>query len=110
MLLPVASAELVPEQAPVAATLEPASPVQDWNEPSFHLRTPAAERKRQLGTSYLRPDHRQLATGLASQFSGTQMKKGVVQPLLTTELEPGEVIRSTLQMPHPLAICSVLDP
>ena len=63
-----------------------------------------------MGTSYIRPDHRQLATGLASQFSGTQMKKGVVQPPLPTELEPGEVIRSTLQMTHPLAAGSALEP
>ena len=79
------------------------------NLPSFSLVTPTKERKRVLGTPHTRPDHRQASTGKKAVEAGYQMKRTVMPPLLTEEVEPGMAIQLALNMKHPFATDAELD-
>ena len=68
---------------------------------TFGMITPAAERKRPVGQLCKLVDHKQARSGKAAVGSGYQMKKGVVSPLFTVELEPGEAVRQSLEFVHP---------
>ena len=68
---------------------------------SFDLCTPASDRKRALGTPSRHLAHRQATAGRRAVQAGYQMRRGLVPPLLSEEVEPGEAIKLALAMIHP---------
>eukprot|EP00435_Cladocopium_sp_Y103_P070365 s1247_g35.t1 len=77
-----------------------------WHDPfqhfaaSFELCTPAAERKRELGSSKPWKDHRQMASAAKAQWAGYQLKRGAAT---------GQAIRAALQVIHPFTIAAPLS-
>ena len=71
--------------------------------PSFALTTPAADRKRPLGSGKPWPGHRQEASAAKAQWAGYQLKRGAAKPLFEFELEPGQAIEFALRALHPFA-------
>ena len=71
---------------------------------SFALCTPAADRKRALGSSKPWPGHKQAGTAQKAQSAGYQLKRGAAKPLLEVELEPGQAIKAALQVVHPFTV------
>ena len=71
--------------------------------------TPATERKRQLGTPTRSLPHKQAGSGTNAVRSGYQMKRGVVRPLFTEEVEPGEAARQALEFVDPFTLEFNLD-
>jgi len=71
--------------------------------PSFGLKVPAHDRKRELLSTRPWKVHRQADTARRALAAGYQLKRGALKPLLGIELEPGEAIRWVLQVPHPFS-------
>ena len=59
-------------------------------------------RKQKLGIPYIHEDHKQAEYGQYAISAGKQTKNSRVQPLITTEMEPGRVIEEMLKLKHPL--------
>ena len=76
--------------------------------PSFALVTPAADRKRELGSGKPHRLHRQEATAQKALQAGYQLKRGALKPLLQIELEPGQAIEWTLKLRHPFTVMETL--
>ena len=55
-----------------------------------------------MGISYLRDEHRQAEYGKFALSAGKHTKNSRVQPLITEEMEPGQVIEEMLKLKHPL--------
>eukprot|EP00439_Symbiodinium_sp_Y106_P067567 s3967_g11.t1 len=73
----------------------------DWRTPTFALVTAAAYRKRPHGAPVKILEHRQRSSGKRAVAAGYQRKKSVVEPLITTELHPGEAVAFALDAVHP---------
>ena len=71
---------------------------------SFSLTTPAADRKRALGSGKLWRGHRQAATAVQALAAGYQLKRGAAKPLLELEMEPGQAIEFALSVIHPFTV------
>eukprot|EP00435_Cladocopium_sp_Y103_P025489 s1800_g6.t1 len=69
--------------------------------PSFALSTPAADRKRPLGSGKPWPGHRQEVSAAKAQWAGYQLKRGATKPLFEFEMEPGQAIEFALRALHP---------
>ena len=78
--------------------------------PSFALRTPAADRKRALGSGKVWGGHKQAETARKALHAGYQLKRGAAQPLLDIEMEPGESIAFALHLVHPFTVPVALPP
>ena len=76
--------------------------------PSFALVTPAADRKRELGSSKPHRLHRQEATAQNALQAGYQLKRGALKPLVQIELEPGQAVEWTLKLKHPFTVMETL--
>ena len=77
---------------------------------SFQLTTPAADRKRTLGSGREHQVHRQAESAQKALQAGYQLKRGAVKPLLQIELEPGQAIEWVLKLKHPFSIAVALPP
>eukprot|EP00435_Cladocopium_sp_Y103_P019288 s2614_g4.t1 len=71
---------------------------------TFQLVTPAADRKRALGSGKSWPGHRQEDTARKAQWAGYQLKRGAAKPLLETEMEPGQAVLAAMQAVHPFTM------
>ena len=67
----------------------------------FHLCTPAADRKRPVGSQCKWLERRQASSGRKAVSSGYQMKRGVVAPTFLQEPEPGQATPMALDVVHP---------
>ena len=88
-------------QAPLDIASSVLCPEGSQFKPSFEMQTNDA-RKRKLGISYKRDEHRQGEYGRYAISAGRQTKNSRVQPLIATEMEPGKVIEEMLTLKHPL--------
>ena len=68
---------------------------------TFSLVTPHAERKRPVGQPCRFRDHKQAASGKKAVHAGYQMRRGLVPPLFSHELEPGQAVKVALDFDHP---------
>ena len=76
-------------------------------KPYFQLR--AAERKRPHGTPVPWAESARTPGVVAAIAAGYQRKRGLVPPLITLELEPGEAIQAMVHSKHPLGRKPKLD-
>ena len=68
---------------------------------TFTMKVPAHERKRPLGQPCRFREHRRMVSGAKAVRAEYQMKRGLVPPLFTEEVEPGEAVRLALDFVHP---------
>ena len=78
--------------------------------PTFALTTPAADRKRPVGSGKPWPGHRQQGSAAKAHWSGYQLKRGAAKPLLEFEMEPGQAVEAALHVVHPFTVAMPLDP
>ena len=83
-------------------------PGGDPLEATFHMTT--SDRKRRLGQPMPWKSHRQQATAEKAQAAGYQLKRAAVPPLLQKEMEPGQAVRTALEIPHPFSLEPPLPP
>ena len=88
-------------QAPLNIASSVICPEGSQFKPSFGMKTNDG-RKRTVGISYLREEHRQADYGKFAISAGKQTKNSRVQPLITEEMEPGKVVEEMLKLKHPL--------
>ena len=68
----------------------------------------AIDRKRPIGTPTRWEPGRRMVSGRLALASGYQLRRGLVPPLLSREVEPGEAIRILVGVPHPFADIGVV--
>ena len=68
------------------------------------------DRKRPLGQAMPWKPHRQRDTAERAQAAGYQLKRAAVPPLLQVEMEPGQAVRTALEIPHPFSLEPPLPP
>ena len=83
-------------------------PGKDPLEATFGVTTP--DRKRPLGQAMPWKPHRQRDTAERAQAAGYQLKRAAVPPLLQVEMEPGQAVRTALEIPHPFSLEPPLPP
>ena len=104
----------LPPPVPLAAITDPLnleSSVEDGRQfaKTFSMVTPSAERKRVVGVPCRFREHKQGRSGRKAVRAGYQMKRGLVPPLFSHEVEPGEALRLALDFIHPFTEDFQLD-
>lgn len=72
-------------------------------EKNFLVSTPVGSRKRKLGDEVVFTQNKKALSGSYGVLAGQQLRKGLVEPLFSIELEPGRAVEAALQMKHPFA-------
>eukprot|EP00435_Cladocopium_sp_Y103_P072257 s271_g39.t1 len=77
---------------------------------TFAMAIPANDRKRPLGQPLLWTVRRQRHTAEKARDAGYQLKRSALPPLFHFEMEPGQAVRTALQVVHPFTKDPALEP